>query len=44
MKLSISKAGHPYRLAGTVFAAAIVLALNACGWAKVSDMGSSGSG
>jgi glycine betaine/proline transport system substrate-binding protein len=45
MTISISTAGRPYRLAGTVFAAATVLALVACGGAKVGGSDSnSGSG
>jgi glycine betaine/proline transport system substrate-binding protein len=44
MRFSISKAGRPYRLAGTAVAAALALTVTACGGAKVGGSGSSGSG
>ncbi len=44
MNLTITTGGRPYRLVGTAFAAAVLLALTACGGAKVGDSGDSGSG
>jgi glycine betaine/proline transport system substrate-binding protein len=43
MRLSISTAGRPKRIAGAVFAAAIAVALTGCGGAKVGDSASGGS-
>jgi glycine betaine/proline transport system substrate-binding protein len=43
MSLTITTAGRPLRLVGTALAAAITLALTACGGAKVGDSDDSGS-